>query len=219
MNKSNDSRESSDPKDSILSNETNRSILSETPIITSYAALAAIASVILLQVIVLRWQGRVWWCACGGGAVWVGDTWSSHNSQHVLDPYTFSHILHGVIFCGIIWLFMRKASVIWAFVVCVAMEVAWEILENSTFIINRYREATAALGYTGDSIVNSVSDVACCVTGFIIARYLGLRRAILFFVVTEIVMAILYRDNLTLNVLMLLCPVEAIKQWQIGLGA
>jgi len=178
----------------------------------------AIALLLVVQLIVLRFQGRVWWCACGGGAVWVGDTWSSHNSQHVLDPYTFSHILHGVLFCGIIWFFLRKASVIWAFVISVAMEVSWEILENSTFIINRYREATAALGYTGDSIVNSVSDVACCAAGFAIARYLGLRRSILFFGVTEIAMAILYRDNLMLNILMLLCPIEAIKQWQIALG-
>jgi hypothetical protein len=136
----------------------------------------------------------------------------------VLDPYTFSHILHGVLFCGVIWLFLRKISVVWAFVGCVAMEVFWEILENSTFIINRYRETTAALGYTGDSIVNSVSDTACCAVGFMIARYLGLWRSLLFFVVVDIAMAIIYRDNLTLNILMLIYPVEAIKQWQIALG-
>jgi hypothetical protein len=185
---------------------------------TAGVALAAIALLLVVQLLALRWQGRVWWCACGGGSVWTGDTWSSHNSQHVLDPYTFSHILHGVLFCGVIWLVIRKASVLWAFVISVAMEVFWEILENSTFIINRYREATAALGYTGDSIVNSVSDTGCCAAGFVIARYLGLRGSILFFVVTDIAMAILYRDNLTLNILMLLWPVEAIKQWQIALG-
>jgi hypothetical protein len=192
---------------------------SKTRYVTAGYALVAIAVLLVVQIFVLRWQGRVAWCACGGGSVWVGDSWSSHNSQHVLDPYTFSHILHGVLFCGVIWLFLRKISVVWAFVVCVAMEVFWEILENSTFIINRYREATAALGYTGDSIVNSVSDVACCAAGFVIARYLGLRRSLLFFAVTEIIMAILYRDNLTLNVLMLLCPIEAIKQWQMAVGA
>jgi len=195
-----------------------QSIHSKSMITVSYA-LAAIALLIVLQVVVLQWQGRIWWCACHGWAVWVGDTWSSHNSQHVLDPYTFSHILHGVIFCGLIWLVMRKISVVWAFVVSMALEVSWEILENSTFIINRYREATAALGYTGDSIVNSVSDVACCATGFIIARYLGLRLSILLFLVTEIVMAIIYRDNLTLNVLMLLCPIDAVKQWQMGIAS
>lgn len=198
--------------------ESNESIRSKSMITVCYA-LAAMALLIVLQVVVLRWQGRVWWCACHGWAIWVGDTWSSHNSQHVLDPYTFSHILHGVIFCGLTWLCMRKVSVVWAFVVSVALEVSWEILENSTFIINRYREATAALGYTGDSIVNSVSDVACCATGFVIARYLGLRLSLLVLAVTEIVMAIIYRDNLTLNVLMLLCPIEAVKQWQIGVAS
>jgi len=134
------------------SNFSIHSIHSKSMITVAYA-LAVLALLIVLQVIVLRWQGRVWWCACHGWAIWVGDTWSSHNSQHVLDPYTFSHILHGVIFCGLIWLCMRKISVVWAFVVSVALEVSWEILENSAFIINRYREATAALGYTGDSIV------------------------------------------------------------------
>ncbi|MEI7948120.1 MAG: DUF2585 family protein [bacterium] len=193
--------------------------LPETNIKTICYALAAIALLIVLQVFVLRWQGRVWWCACHGWAIWVGDTWSSHNSQHVLDPYTFSHILHGVIFCGLTWLCMRKFSVVWSFVVSVALEVSWEILENSSFIINRYREATAALGYTGDSIVNSVSDVACCAMGFIIARYLGLRLSLLLFAVTEIVMAIIYRDNLSLNVLMLLCPIDAVKQWQMGVAS
>jgi hypothetical protein len=99
------------------------------------------------------------------------------------------------------------------------MEVFWEILENTTFIINRYREATAALGYTGDSIVNSVADTGCCVIGFWIARYLGWRWSVLLFAMTDLVLAILYRDNLTLNILMLICPVDAIKQWQIAVGA
>jgi hypothetical protein len=192
---------------------------SKTRYTTAGYVLAVLALLVVVQIIVLRFQGRVWWCACGGGAVWVGDTWSSHNSQHVFDPYTFSHVLHGVLFCGVIWLVMRKVSVVWAFVISVAMEVFWEILENSTFIINRYRDATAALGYTGDSIVNSLSDAGCCAAGFIIARYLGLRLSLFFFAVTEIAMAILYRDNLTLNILMLVCPVEAIKQWQIALGS
>ena len=211
MNEARESNESNRSKFSI------QSIHSKSMSTVAYA-LAAMALLIVLQVIVLRCQGRVWWCACQGWAIWVGDTWSSHNSQHVLDPYTFSHIMHGVIFCGAIWLVMRKISVVWAFVISSGMEVFWEILENSTFIINRYREGTASVGYLGDSIVNSVSDVACCATGFIIARYLGLRLSIILFAVTEIVMAIIYRDNLTLNVLMLVCPIDAVKQWQMGLA-
>ena len=179
-------------------------------------ALATIAVLLVVQAVVLQWQGRIWWCACKGGAVWAGDIWSSHASQHVLDPYSFSHVLHGVLFCGIIWAFLRRGSVLWMCVVCVAMEVFWEILENTSFIIDRYREATAALGYTGDSIVNSVADTACCIIGFWIARYLGWRRSVLFFVLTDLALAILYRDNLTLNILMLLCPIEAIKQWQMA---
>ena len=177
---------------------------------------AAIAGLLGLHMLVLALQGRIWWCACKGRQLWIGDIWSSHNSQHIFDPYTLSHILHGVIFFGLLWLFREKISLAWRWVMAVGIEVAWEIAENSTFVIDRYREATVALGYSGDSILNSLSDIGCCAFGFCLARLLGLRLSLLFFAVSEISMAIVYRDNLTLNVLMLLCPVDAIKQWQLG---
>jgi len=164
----------------------------------------------------LRHQDRQWWCSCGQLNIWVGDIWSSHNSQHLLDPYSFSHLLHGVIFGGVLVLLFRRLSIEWKFVMASSAEAIWEIAENSRFIIDRYRHGTIALGYTGDSILNSFGDFLCCSLGYWVARYLGLWRSILLFVVVELGMLFWIRDNLTLNVLMLLYPIESIKAWQLG---
>ncbi len=163
----------------------------------------------------LHLQGRTWWCACGGFSLCAWDIWSSHNSQHLFDPYSFTHILHGVVFCGMIFLIFPKLSLGWRLWMAILAECLWEILENSRFVIDRYREATIALGYEGDSIVNSLGDIGCCAVGFILAWRLGFRKSLVFFIVTELVLLLWMRDNLTLNVLMLLCPIDAVKQWQM----
>jgi hypothetical protein len=173
-------------------------------------------SLLIITVFQLHHQGRMWWCACGRPFLWEGSIWSAHTSQHLFDPYSFTHILHGVAFCGLAWLTLRRIRPAWQLCVAVGIECAWEIAENSTVIIDRYREATIGLGYTGDSIANSLSDIACCTTGFLLARALGFRRSVAFFIVTEMVLLFWIRDNLTLNVLMLLCPVNAIKVWQMA---
>ncbi len=177
-----------------------------------YLAIAGVVAGMLVQ---LRNQGRVWLCACGQMKMWAGDIWSSHNSQHVFDPYSFTHILHGVVFFWVlVWLF-KPYSYAWRLTLAILLESIWEVAENTPFIIQRYREATIGLGYEGDSILNSISDVLCCAAGFALARYLGWHLSIVFFVLIEVLLAITVRDNLSLNVLMLLCPIDAVKQWQM----
>ncbi len=174
-----------------------------------------VALILAAAVYQLRQQGRVWWCTCGEWNLWAGDIWSAHNSQHVFDPYSFTHILHGVLFFWILtWLFKRM-SFSWRLTLAILMESLWEVAENAPFIIQRYREATIGLGYEGDSVINSLADILCCTAGFILARYLGFRLALALFVFIEVTLAVVVRDNLTLNVLMLLCPIDAIKQWQM----
>ena len=168
-----------------------------------------------LTVFLLRLEGRIWWCACGYLNLWDGDIWSAHNSQHVFDPYSFTHILHGVLLCWILtWVFSRMA-LSWRITLAVLLEAVWEVLENSPFIIQRYREATIGQGYVGDSIINSLADILCCAAGFLLARKLGFRLALLLFVAVELALALMVRDNLCLNVLMLICPIDAVKQWQM----
>ena len=149
-----------------------------------------------------------------GFGVWTSDTWSSNNSQFIADPYSLSHILHGMIFFLIFGLFAYLLPIHIRFLVSTVLEMSWEILENSPLIIDRYRQ-TAALGYTGDSILNSLGDIGCCMLGFYVATNLSLRYNIMLICSIEILMLILFRDNLSLNVLMLLYPIESIKNWQL----
>ena len=163
----------------------------------------------------LHHQGRSWWCHCRS-FLWTSDAWGPQTSQTFLDPYSFTHILHGLAFCGLLALLVRNLSTIWRLVLTVVMESTWEIVENSNIIIERYRSATAALGYQGDTVVNSLGDILSCVVGFMIARRLGWRRSIFVFLATELVLTLWIRDSLLLEILMLIHPVNAIKLWQTG---
>ena len=176
----------------------------------------AIVAVLIVVTVQLRRQGRTWWCSCGQPFLWVGDVHSSHCSQHLFDPYSFTHVLHGVVFCGILTWAVPPLLPNWRLFLAVLVESLWELLENSQVVIQRYRAATIALGYEGDSIVNSLSDILCCAAGFVLARRLGLRRSAILFVLTELILLVWIRDNLTLNVLMLVYPIDAIKAWQSG---
>ena len=177
-----------------------------------------VAGLLLLFVVTafaLRFEGRLWICACGTIKFWVGNTCSSDNSQHFLDPYAFTHVLHGVAFYWIIaWLLPRLRSE-WQILVAIALEAAWEIFENTNFVIERYRTATAALGYTGDTVVNSLGDIVCCLAGFLIAQRLGFRRSLIVFIALELILILWIRDSLLLEILMLISPIEAIKNWQM----
>ena len=179
-----------------------------------WPALAIVASFIATAIL-LRLEGRLWICACGQLRVWSGQICSSDNSQHFLDPYSFTHVLHGFLFFWLIALLLRRLGPGWQVALAVAVEAAWEVFENTNFIIDRYRSTTAALGYTGDTVVNSFGDILCCLIGFMIARGLGLRRSLIVFLVLEFVLIVWIRDSLLLEILMLVFPIDAIKAWQM----
>ncbi|MCB0197632.1 MAG: DUF2585 family protein [Anaerolineae bacterium] len=176
------------------------------------------ALILILTLVLLRSQGRLWICACGQIYLWVGDIWSSDNSQHLFDPYAFTHLLHGVVFFWLLAWLVPHIPLLWRLSIAVVIEAAWEVLENSAFIINRYREATASLGYEGDAIINSVGDILIMAAGFMVAYKLGFRRSLILFIVVELILVFWIRDSLLLSVLMLIYPIEAIKQWQLALA-
>lgn len=155
-------------------------------------------------------------CSCGQLLLWSGNVWSSDNSQHLFDPYSFTHLLHGLVLCGLLAWTVPRLPLVWRLWLAIFLEALWEVIENSEFIIRRYREATAALGYEGDTIVNSMGDILTCGLGFILAQRLGLRLSLALFVVMEVVLLIWIRDGLILNIVMLFYPIEAIKAWQMG---
>lgn len=180
-------------------------------------AWAAITITLLILFVTLHLQGRLWFCKCGRVYLWVSDAWSSSTSQHLFDPYSFTHLLHGFVFCWLIVLIFPRLHCKWQLWLAIAIESAWEIVENSRFIIERYREATAALGYYGDTIINSFGDVVSCGIGFAIARSLGFTRSLIVFLLIEAVLIFWIRDSLLLNILMLLYPLDIVRKWQIGI--
>ncbi len=191
-------------------------LATDIPVVRSNRAQIIVGALMLVIAIVyLRWQGRIWWCAAGDLSP-IALHVDSHNSQHLFDVYSFSHISHGVLFFGFFWLFRKRMPLGWRFIAAMAIEVAWEMMENSPIIINRYRTATVSLGYTGDSIANSIGDVISFALGFYLAAKLGLWRSIALLLALELLMLWLIRDNLALNILMLLWPIDAVRKWQSG---
>ncbi|MCA1590723.1 MAG: DUF2585 family protein [Acidobacteria bacterium] len=180
-------------------------------ILSVIAAAAMTASLVML--------GRLWWCKYGDWRIYINEAWhSSHTSQHLFDPYTFTHILHGILFLWLASLLFGKLANGWKFFIAILAEAAWEVLENTSFIIEKYRENTAALDYYGDSIFNSIGDLVACSAGSLIAVKIGLWRSLIFFVVVEAILILWIRDSLLLNILMLVYPLAVIKQWQAAIS-
>ena len=176
--------------------------------------------IVAVTVIILRIMGRPLICTCGTIKLWHGEVISSENSQHISDWYSVTHAVHGILFYFLLWLisrtFLRLRGVPVRLVLAVAIESVWEVFENTDFIINRYREATIALDYFGDSVINSTADILFMSLGFLIASRLPVIISASIAVTMEVLMLIMIRDNLALNILMLIWPVEEIKNWQIG---
>ena len=180
--------------------------------------------VILLLVIVVLgmataielWMGRLPFGPDGRFGWWEGNIWSTEQSQRFVDPYSFSHLVHGLLFYALLWLAAPRAPVRYRLLAAVAIEAGWEVLENSPLIINRYRAVTISLGYVGDSVLNSLSDVLMMSLGFLFASRSRVWVSVLTAVVLELGLALWVRDNLTLNIIMLAFPVDAIRTWQMA---
>ncbi len=178
-----------------------------------------ILGVLILTALILFGMGRLPICKCGQVLLWYGNINGSGNSQHLIDWYSLTHVLHGFLYYFLIWLVLRKRDWPLGLKILIVALIAssWEILENSNFIIDRYRSITVSFDYYGDSIINSISDVGFAIVGFFLALNLRPWLSILFVILIEVMLAYFVRDNLTINIIMLIYPVEAIKLWQMGL--
>jgi hypothetical protein len=177
------------------------------------STLLAAAGIFLLFGGLIWLEGRPAWCKSGLG-LWSA-AWRHCTSQHILDPYALTHVLHGVVFYWLLRPFASKVSLPWRLIGALILEVGWELLENSPWVIERYRQDTASLDYTGDSIVNALGDLVTTIPGFVFASRVSWKVALAVFVVVELGLAYFVRDNLTLNIFMLFFPLESLKEWQL----
>ena len=178
--------------------------------------LFACIAVMFVAALSLWGQGRLWWCPAGDLSPWAWNIWSQHNSQHLIDPYSFTHILHGILEFWLLGLIFGRLPVAWRLLMAVMIEGSWEVIENTNYVINRYREATISLDYYGDSVINSISDIAAMSCGFLLASRLPIWLIVALTIAMEVGVGYMIRDNLLLNIIMLLYPLDVIRRWQAG---
>ncbi len=190
----------------------------ESPLPSSWTrgSVAATLGVILVTALSLCSMGRGLWCSGGELSPWSWDIWSMHNSQHLLDPYSFTHMQHGVLVYALLWLVFRSRWPAARLLMAILFEALWEVFENTNFVIESYRESTIALNYYGDSVLNSVADIGAFALGYTAAMWLAAWVSAAAFLGIEAVLLLTIRDSLTLNIVMLLHPIDAIKTWQMG---
>ncbi len=177
---------------------------------------AVIALLFATQGAVLYFLGQPLICACGYITLYVSEIWSSQMSQQLFDWYTFSHIIHGFIFYVILWWIFPRMPFLWRLAIAIGLEAAWEIAENTPWVIEAYRQQALAKGYVGDSIINSLMDTVAMVAGFLLARKLPWKLILILAIAMEIGVAYFIRDNLTLNILGFIHTFDFINEWQSG---
>ena len=180
--------------------------------------LLLVAGIIATQALLLYLIGHPLICKCGYVKLWHFDVQSAENSQHIIDWYTPSHIIHGFLFYWLLWLASRYVPMSFGLrlVLAVAVEASWEVIENTDFVINHYREMTISLDYYGDSVINSVSDTLFMVLGYFVARWLPVWLTVSIAIALEVFVGAMIRDNLTLNILMFVWPMDSVLHWQQG---
>jgi hypothetical protein len=181
-----------------------------------WLSVAAGAAIVLVAALILAGLGHPWICTCGTIKFWHGITLISENSQHLTDWYTPSHVIHGILFYFGLWLVAQRRPLSTRALIALAIEAAWEVIENTPWIINRYREVTISLDYFGDSVINSVSDILAMLLGFWLAARAPVWLSVAVVIALEAIVAAFVRDNLTLNIIMLIYPLDVIRDWQAG---
>jgi Protein of unknown function (DUF2585) len=178
--------------------------------------LLGVAVILVGQGLTLWYFGQPFFCECGVVKVWEGDVASNGNSQQLADWYTFSHIIHGLLFFGLLSLFAKHVPLSYRLIIALGIEVAWEVFENTPWLINHYRQQALAAGYTGDSIFNSLWDSVAMIVGFVMAWRFPVWASVAFIIAAEVFVAYMIRDGLALNIINLIYPFEFIRVWQMG---
>jgi hypothetical protein len=180
------------------------------PYLTIAAGLVAVQATALLA------MGLPAMCKCGYVSLWHGNPSGPETSQHLIDWYTYTHVLHGIGFYLLLWLIAPQTSIGLRFAIAIGLEASWEVIENTPVVMERYRQSALARGYFGDSVVNSVFDTVAAAVGFVLARYLAVLVVVVLVIMSELFAGYMIRDNLTLNIIQLIYPSEMISKWQAG---